>query len=148
MWKYAPHANLKKRYYASVCFYIIRDHRPALFFVTVCLYICVLFRDTGSNVRWHKKIVITKNRKTSKIFFRWTQHISYTRSSLFSRHLQCFKSVLQNLLVSLALKKCAPNQHPALQSHLDPACKVLEDPPHSSLGIAFVAAVIAAFRSG
>ena len=37
---------------------------------------------------------------------------------------------------------------PALQAHLDPAGKVLDDPPHSSLGIALTAAVISALRSG
>jgi len=46
-----------------------------------------------------------------------------------SRHLQSFKSVLQKLFVSLALKKCAPNEPPALQAHLDLAGKVLDDPP-------------------
>jgi len=41
-----------------------------------------------------------------------TQNISYIRSSLCSIHLQSFKSVLQKLFVSLALKKCAPNELP------------------------------------
>jgi len=59
-----------------------------------------------------KKTVITKNRITSKIFFRLTQNFSYIRSNLCSRHLQSFKSVLQKLFVSLALKKCAPNELP------------------------------------
>ena len=59
-----------------------------------------------------KKTVITKNRKTSKILFRLTQNFSYIRSSLCSRHLQSFTSVLQKLFVSLALKKCAPNELP------------------------------------
>jgi len=61
---------------------------------------------------WHKKTVITKNRITSKILFRLTQNFSYIRSSLCSRHLQSFKSVLQKLFVSLALKKCAPDELP------------------------------------
>jgi len=61
---------------------------------------------------WHKKTVITKNRIISKILFRLTQNVNYIRSSLCSRHLQSFKSVLQKLFVSLALKKCAPNELP------------------------------------
>ena len=60
-----------------------------------------------------KKTVITKNRITSKISFRFTQNFSCIRSSLCSRHLQSFKSVLQKLFVSLALKKCAPNEPPS-----------------------------------
>ena len=59
-----------------------------------------------------KKTVITKNLITSKILFRLTQNFSYIRSSLCSRLLQSFKSVLQKLFVSLALKKCAPNELP------------------------------------
>ena len=59
-----------------------------------------------------KKTVITKNRIISKILFRLTQNFSYIRSSLCSRHLQSFKSVLQKLFVSLAHKKCAPNELP------------------------------------
>jgi len=61
-----------------------------------------------------KKIVIIKNRITSKILLRLTQNFSYIRSSLCSRHLQSFKSVLQKLFVSLALKKCAPNELPGV----------------------------------
>ena len=61
---------------------------------------------------WNKKTVITINRITSKILFRLTQNVSYIRSSLCSRHLQSFKSVLQKRVVSLALKKCAPNELP------------------------------------
>ena len=57
-----------------------------------------------------QKTVITKNRITSKILFRLTQNFSYIRSSLCSRHLQSFKSVLKKLFVSLALKRCAPNE--------------------------------------
>jgi len=59
-----------------------------------------------------KKTVITKNRITSKILFRLRQNFSYIRSSLCSRHLQSFKSVLEKLFVSLALKKCALNELP------------------------------------
>ena len=54
-----------------------------------------------------------------------TQNFSYNRSSLCSRHLQSFKSVLQKLFVSLALQMSSL----ALQAHLDPAGKVLNDPP-------------------
>jgi len=80
-----------------------------------------------------KKMVITKNRITSKILFRLTQKLSYIRSSLCSRHLQSFKSVLQKLFVSLALKKCAPMSSPALQAHLDPAGKVLNYRPRTKM---------------
>ena len=64
------------------------------------------------NTGWHKKTVVTKNRITSKLLFRLTQSFSYMRSSLCSRHLQSFKSVLQKLFVSLAIKKCAPDELP------------------------------------
>jgi len=70
------------------------------------LYYCLFTPYTG----WHKKTAITKNRITSKILFILTQNFSYIRSSLCSRHLQSFKSVLQKLFVSMALKKCAPNE--------------------------------------
>jgi len=43
-----------------------------------------------------------------------TQNFSYIRSSLCSRHIQSFKSVLQKLFVSLALKKYAPNELPGV----------------------------------
>jgi len=76
-----------------------------------------------------KKTVITKNRITSKILFRLTQNFSYIRSSLCSGHIQSFKSVLQNLFVSLALKNVLQMSSPALQAHLYPAGKVLDDPP-------------------
>jgi len=59
-----------------------------------------------------KKTIITKNRITSEIVFKLTQNFSYIMLSLHSRHLQSFKSVLQKLFVSLALKKCAPNELP------------------------------------
>ena len=97
---------------------------------------------------WHKKTVITKNRIASKILFRLTQNFSYIRSSLCSRHLQSFKSVLQKLFVSLTLKKVLQMSSRALQAHLDPAGKVLDALPHSSLGIALIVAMISAFRSG
>ena len=75
-----------------------------------------------------KITVITKNRTTSKILFRLTQNFSYIRSSLCSRHLQSFKSVLQKLCFNGAQKMLQMNS-PALQAHLDPADKVLDDPP-------------------
>jgi len=56
--------------------------------------------------------------------------------------------VPQKLFVSLALKNVLQMSSPALQAHLDQAGKGLDDLPHSSLGIALIAAVIAAFRSG
>jgi len=74
-----------------------------------------------------KKTVITKNRITSKILFRLTQN--YIRASLCSRHLQSFKSVIQKLFVSLPHKNVLQISSPALQAHLDPAGKVLDDPP-------------------
>ena len=77
---------------------------------------------------WHKKTVITKNRITSKILFRLTQNFSYIRSSLCSRHLRSFKSVLQKLFVSLALKNVLQLSSLALQTHLNPAGKVIDDP--------------------
>ena len=53
-----------------------------------------------------------KSNNFQNILFSLTQNFSYIRSSLCSRHLQSFKSVLQKLFVSLALKKCAPNELP------------------------------------
>ena len=78
---------------------------------------------------WHKKTVIIKNRITSKILFRLTQNFSYITSSLCSRHLQSFKSVLQKLFVSLALKKCAPNELPGAAGTFGSGGQVLDDPP-------------------
>ena len=54
-----------------------------------------------------KKTVITRVTQKKR-----TQKFSYIRSSLCSRHLQSFTSVLQKLFVSLALKKCAPIELP------------------------------------
>ena len=76
-----------------------------------------------------KKTVINKNRITSKILFRLTQSFSYIRSSLCSRHLQSFRPVLQKIFVSLVVKNVLQMSSPALQAHLDPAGKVLDDPP-------------------
>jgi len=76
-----------------------------------------------------KKTVITKNRITSKIVFRLTQPFSCIRSSLCCRHLQSFKSVLQKLFVSLALKKCAPNELPGAAGTFGSGGQVLDDPP-------------------
>jgi len=56
-----------------------------------------------------QKTVITKNGIISKILVRLTQNFSYIR---LSWHLQSFKSVLQKLFVSLALKKYAPDELP------------------------------------
>jgi len=72
------------------------------------IYLFVYYFVQGAT----KKTVITKNRITSKTLFRLTQNFSYIRSSLCSRHVQSFKSELQKLFVSLALKKCAPNELP------------------------------------
>ena len=72
-----------------------------------------------------KKTVITKNRITSKILFRLTKNFSYIRSSLCSRHLQSFKSVLQKLFVSLALKNVLPGAAGTFGS----GGQSLDDPP-------------------
>ena len=76
-----------------------------------------------------QETVVTKNQVTSKILFRLTQNFIYIRSSLCSRHLQSFKCVLKKLFVSLALKYVLQMSSPALQAHLDPPGKVLDDPP-------------------
>ena len=78
-------------------------------------FIFSLFSECDS-YRVTKKTVITKNQITSKILFRLTQNSSYIRSSLCSRHLQSFKSVLQKLFASLALKKCATSELPGAGS--------------------------------
>ena len=89
-----------------------------------------VFFESFANVQGDtKKTVITKNRITSKMLFRLTQNFSYIWSRLCSRHLQSFKSVLQKLFVSLALKNVLQLSSPALQAHLDPVGKVLDDPP-------------------
>ena len=96
-----------------------------------------------------KKTVITKNWITSKILFRLTQNSSYIRSSLCSRHLQSFTSVLQKLFVSLALKKMCSKWAPRRCRHIwIRRAKFSMTLPHSCLGIALIAALIAAFRSG
>ena len=64
------------------------------------------------------KTVITKNRITSKILFRLTQNFIYIRSSLCSRHLQSFKSVLHKLFVSLALKNMCSKWAPRRCRHI------------------------------
>ena len=61
--------------------------------------------------------VITKNRITSTVAFRLTQNFSYIRSSLCSRHLQSFKSVLQKLF-HWRSKNVLQMSSPALQAHL------------------------------
>ena len=76
-----------------------------------------------------KKMVMTKNRITSKILFRFTQNFSYIRSSLCSKHLQSFKFVLQNSLFHWRSKNVLQMSSSALQVHLDPAGKVLDDLP-------------------
>jgi len=81
-------------------------------FVNVHLHCNVSNLKNISNTGWHKKTVITRNGINSKISFRLTQNFSYIRSSLCSKHLQNFKSVLQKLFFSLALKKCGPNDLP------------------------------------
>jgi len=70
-----------------------------------------------------------------------TPNFSYIRSSLYSRHLQRFKSVLQKLFVALAFKKCAPNELPGVAGTFGSGGQISRWP---SLGIA----LIAAFRSG
>jgi len=70
----------------------------------------VLMRTTVVT-RWNKKGHHQKS-NNFKILFTLTQSFSYIWSSLCSRDLQSFKSVLQKLFVSPALKKCAPNELP------------------------------------
>ena len=103
-----------------------------------------LFVTFMETCRVTQKMVITKNRITSKILFRVTQNFRYIRSSLCRRHLHSFKSVLQILFVSLVLKKWAPQccRHIWIRR-----AKFSITLPHSSLGIALIVDVIAAFRS-
>ena len=93
-------------------------------------------------------MVITKNRITSKILFRLTQNFSYIRSSLCSRHLQSFKSLPQNSLFHWCSKMCSKWAPRRCRHIWIRRAKFSMTLPHSSLGIAFIAAVIAAFRSG
>jgi len=76
-----------------------------------------------------KKPVIAKSRMASGILFGSTRDFSHIRSGLCSRHAQSVKSVQQKLFVSLAHKNVLYMSSPALQAHLDPAGKVLDDPP-------------------
>ena len=76
-------------------------------FATRCRKLYTIFEQGDTKIRSS-----TKSQITSKIVFRLTQNFSYIRSSLCSRHLQSFKSVLQKLFVPLALKKCVPNELP------------------------------------
>jgi len=85
----------------------------------------ILHNQVSRYTGWHtKKTVITKNRITSKILFRLTQNFSNIRSSLCSRHLQSFKSVLQKLFgFTGAQKMCskwAPDCHRPLVVVLEP----------------------------
>ena len=63
--------------------------------------------------------------------------------NLCSQHLQNFNSVQQKLFVPQPLKDMFQMRPPALQADLDLPGKV----PSSSLGMALMAAVIAALRS-
>ena len=83
------------------------------------------------NYRVTQKKVITKNRITSKILFRLTQNFSYIRSSKPVQHSSpkfqvcttktlCFTGTQKNVLLMSS---------PTLQAHLDPAGKLLDDPP-------------------
>jgi len=85
--------------------YILKWEAGDLFLTVEFTLYSIIQSDT-------KKKVINKNRITSKILFRLTQSFSYIRSSLCSRHHQSFRPVLQKIFVSLALKKCAPNELP------------------------------------
>jgi len=80
-------------------------------------YICFynLFNVRGASNKGQLQGDAKKKRSspiTSKFLFRLTQNFSYIRSSLCSRHLQSFKSVLKKFFVPLALKKYAPNELP------------------------------------
>ena len=99
-------------------------------------------RSLGGGVkslRWQniqgdtKKTVITKNRITSKISFRLTQTFRYIRSGLCSRHLQSSSLYYKNSLFDWHSKNVLQMSSPSLQAHLDPAGKVLDDPPLESL---------------
>jgi len=83
-----------------------RFSRTYLRFTSVC------FVNTFFFPGWHKKSGHHQKSNNFQILFGLTQNFSYIRSSLCSRHLQSFKSVLQKLFVSLTLKKCAPNELP------------------------------------
>jgi len=83
----------------------------------------------SSSTRLNKKSGHRQKSNNFQNLFKLTQNFSYIRSSLCSRHLQSFKSVLQKLFVSLALKNVLQMNSPALQAHMDPAGKLLDDPP-------------------
>ena len=136
----------------KICVFFINLYFATLFMVLRFLHkVNYFFHFFSSLYRvTHKKMIITKNRIyiTSKILFILTQNFSYIRSSLCSRHLQSFKFVLQKLFVSLALKKCAPNELSSAAGTFGSGRKSSLTLPHSSLGITLIAAVIGAFRSG
>jgi len=74
-------------------------------------------------------MVITENRITSKLLFILTQNFSYIRSSLCSRHLQISSMYYKNSLFHWRSKDVLQMSSTAQQAHLDPAGKVLDNPP-------------------
>ena len=65
------------------------------------------FRNVFWMYRLTKKNGHHQKSNNFQILFRLTQNISYIRSSLCSRHLQSFKSVLQKLCFTGAQKMCS-----------------------------------------
>ena len=104
-------------------------YKNAVVFLNQVYFSWMRYAQWRKSTGWHKNTVITKNRITSKIAFRLTQNSSYIRSSLCSRHLQSFKSLLKNSLFHWRSKNVLHMSSPALQAHLDPTGKVLDDPP-------------------
>jgi len=122
---------------------VSRVQTPILWRTTVWLTICVLLCCVIASVIWTtspqqkllllyykyrvtQKKVITKNRITSKNLFRLTQNFIYIRSSLCSRVSSLY---YKNSLFHWRSKNVLQMSSPALQAHLDPAGKVLDDPP-------------------
>ena len=77
-----------------------------------------------------KTTVITKNRITSKVLFRLTQNFSYIRSSLCIADISKISSLYyKNSFFPWRSKNVVQMTSPALEACLDPAGKVLDDPP-------------------
>ena len=96
---------------------------------------------------WHKKTVITKNRITSKILFIWHKPSATLGQACVADISKVSSLYYKNTLFHWRSKNVLQMSSPALQAHLDPAGKVLYDPP-AFFPWDHIAAVIAAFRSG
>ena len=107
------------------------------------------FRNVFWMYRLTKKNGHHQKSNNFQILFRLTQNISYIRSSLCSRHLQSLKSVLQQKLCFTGAQKMCSKWAPRCCRHIwIRRAKFSMTLPHSSLGIALIAAFMSAIVWG